>query len=203
MPKQKPLSFLLLTIVAKAIVGTIKLGSRLRRMIGWPRRLDLTQDGPKIVSMLKIGLAKFLASPEGKKALPITIVAFKYDLTTEFLPRIWFELDTEPNGEPFSGSSQTHEIASSECKRWAGPCFGVLDGDKVVVVVPGRSTVVTDETGLYQAVGLYFVDLMKQMRDGGMFKSLRRGPKCHIVVSAEDGTWGWPEWEDRGKEDLV
>jgi hypothetical protein len=44
--------------------------------------------------------------------------------------------------------------------------------------------------------------LLKARKDG-VFDSLPKAKKCHMGVEEMDGNYGWPNYEDRGKTDLV
>lgn len=39
-------------------------------------------------------------------------------------------------------------------------------------------------------------------RADGVFKS-PKAKKCHLGVEEQDGSYGWPAYEDRGKDDLA
>ena len=44
--------------------------------------------------------------------------------------------------------------------------------------------------------------LLKARKDG-VFDSLPKAKKCHMGVEEMDGNYGWPDFEDRGKKDLM
>jgi len=52
-------------------------------------------------------------------------------------------------------------------------------------------------------MGQMLVDLLKQLRDTKGFSELKTAARCELGVEADDGTFGWPRYEDRGKANLV
>jgi len=50
-------------------------------------------------------------------------------------------------------------------------------------------------------------DALKQVfltaRAEGVFKNLPKHPRCELAVENIEGYYGWPKYEDRGKENLV
>jgi hypothetical protein len=165
-------------------------------------KLDLTGDRASLAALIADGVAKFARSRAAKACPPITRVDVKYDLTSSRHPWLWVDLDTEPAGQPDSGHSQTFRVAEKVFKHWAMPCHAA-DKQPVTVVVPGRTVVVDDEETLYEAVGLFLVDVVTGLRDGGAFDALPRAAACYLGVSAYDGTYGWPEYEDRGPANML
>jgi hypothetical protein len=50
-------------------------------------------------------------------------------------------------------------------------------------------------------------DLLKSVllraRSDGVFAHLPRSPQCELGVEEHDGNYGWPAYEERGKENLA
>jgi hypothetical protein len=107
-----------------------------------------------------------------------------------------------PDGEP-GVTSDPPQFFTRDCEHWADQCFGVLDGETTKVITDSEQTSVDDEEALCEVVGLFFVQIIKELRDAGAFSHLPVAPKCHLGVSTYDGVFGWPIYEERGKEDLL
>ena len=56
---------------------------------------------------------------------------------------------------------------------------------------------------LCEAVGLFFVNLLKTMRDNGHFHAIPQARECYTGVASYDGMYGWPVYEDRGPENML
>ena len=75
-----------------------------------------------------------------------------------------------------------------------------------VLLPDGKKRKITGETEFEDFVAL-FGDLLKDVllkaRADGVFKSLPKAEKCHMGVEEQEGRYGWPAHEDRGKDDLA
>lgn len=61
-----------------------------------------------------------------------------------------------------------------------------------------------EEDDEYVAVfGELLKGVLLKARKDGVFDSLPKAKKCHMGVEEMDGNYGWPNYEDRGKNDLV
>ena len=87
-----------------------------------------------------------------------------------------------------------------ELPDWAPACHS---DEGAIIEYGGKTFTTDDEESLCEAVGLYLLEIILAIRDEGILQSLPRAEKCYIGVSTYDGVWGWPVWEDRGKEDMV
>jgi hypothetical protein len=177
-------------------------------MFGWFKKketlsLDLTKERGAFITQLAAAVKQFSTMAKSNGSAPFTRVDIKFDLTSEAYPRVWFELDTEPSGEPSTGGSKTYVISERVCGHWARPCHAAMEGKTVTVLGPSGSTKVNNETSLCNAVGLFFVELTKSMRKAELFSSLPRSAKCYLGVSTEDGEYGWPAYEDRGPDNML
>ena len=177
-------------------------------MFGWLKlhrsiELDLRPEQSAFIAQIAAAVTAFSKSAKAKHCKPITRVDVKYDLTSEAFPRVWVELDDEPSGEPQTGRSDPVLIFERVCKRWARPCHAAMDRKSVNVATPRGSKTVNSETSLCEAVGEFFVDLIKSLRNGGVFRSLPRAAKCYIGVRTEDGEFWWPDHQKQGSEYVV
>lgn len=158
---------------------------------------NLEPDRKRIASLISQGVASY------DQSLPITRLDVVYDLTSMDVPVIQAWLDTEPNGEPGSDSSKKFDMLEEEMPDWAEPCGAAFEGNDVTVRFGGRKMLANDEETLCEAVGLFLVEIVKSIRDQGKLAKLRKAPRCYLGVSTFDGSWSWPEYDDRGTDDLV
>lgn len=114
--------------------------------------------------------------------------------------------DTRPRAEPDGQWNAYIEKTRFDRKHWQ-KALETLEAGTVDVVLPdGGKRRLTGETEFEDFVAL-FGDLLKAVlvkaRSDGVFKSLPTAKTCHMGVEEMDGGYGWPNHEDRGKDDLV
>jgi hypothetical protein len=166
-------------------------------------RLDLDKDKPVLARRLAEGVAAFAAASPPPLPLPVTRIDIQYDLTTMAEPCVWAYLDTEPGGEPDSGTSARWKLLEQWCPHWGPACQAACAGRAVAVRGGGREVQVEDEDGLNRAAGQFFIGLLKELRDFGTFNELPRAANCYLGVSTTGGGFGWPAWEERGPNNMV
>jgi hypothetical protein len=52
-------------------------------------------------------------------------------------------------------------------------------------------------------MGRLLVEILKYMRDTGKFSELQAASRCQLCVESPEGNFGWPAYEDAGKENLL
>ena len=155
--------------------------------------LDLEPSRSQLAREMAAGIEAFTGDT------PITRVDVWYDLVSMEVPMVRLYLDTDPKGEPCSGSSETFDLMELEFSDWADGCHG----ENTLVKWNGNERATDDEESLCEAVGLFLLEIILSLRDSGILSKLPCAEKCYIGVSTYDGVWGWPEWKDRGKNDMV
>jgi hypothetical protein len=166
-------------------------------------RLDLDKDRSTLARGITEGVNAFVSASPRPLALPVTRIDIEFDLTTMDYPCVWAYLDTQPDGEPGSGTSARWQLMEQWCEPWAPACHAACGGEPVTVRAGSREIPVEDEDGLNQAAGEFFVALLKGLRDFGTFNELPRAANCYLGVSTVGGGFGWPAWEDRGPDNMV
>jgi hypothetical protein len=177
-------------------------------MFGWFKtkpslELDLRKDHAAILSHFAAKVKQCSQLEELKDRRPVTRIDIRFDLTSEAYPRIWVELDDQPGGDPHAGNSQAILITEGVFKHWARPCHAVLERKAVKVITPSGAKVVDSETSLCEAVGGFLVEIMKSLRKGGIFKAVPRAANCYLGVQTNDGEFGWPHYDDRGRPEYM
>jgi hypothetical protein len=71
------------------------------------------------------------------------------------------------------------------------------------VKLDGKTTK-CDDAGLGQQIGKFLVSILLEARAAGMFTNLPKGERCELgVEDPTTGEFGWPNYDDRGKENLA
>jgi hypothetical protein len=108
--------------------------------------------------------------------------------------------DTRPDAEPDGEWNSYIEETLFPRPHWQQ--MGALD----ITLINGKNQKLVMPTQ-YQKYANILGDLLKSVflkaRADGVFKALPTAEECHMGVEEHDGAYGWPQYEDRGKEDLV
>jgi hypothetical protein len=94
-------------------------------------------------------------------------------------------------------------MAYCEYPQWNPARLHAEDGGSVSLRTPWGRAEVEGEEEFDRAIGEFFVRLLKEARDGGLFEPLPRASVCEFGVRSYDGFFGWPVYEERGKENLL
>lgn len=168
-------------------------------------QLDLREDVADTVAALGKAVEKF-SGQQKKSAEPVSGIGLGFFVYEN--PEIFFSFDTrlkfEPNGD------WTHpEFARLKRARWdkfVEACEGA-EGKGVVIDAQGNQheiAEISSEKNLTEWIGNALVTALKTARDTGVFQSLKIATRCELgVEEAGNGEYGWPHYEDRGKENLI
>jgi hypothetical protein len=164
-------------------------------------QLDLTKDRPSFVEWIGRAIEQLSSEPGRFEAEPITRLDVSFDVSSMDIPVVYVGYSTNPGGEP---GHKPEWVLDHGCPHWAEACDAALRGSPVRVTIGrNRTMTVEGEEGLCEAVGLFFVDLLKAMRDDGLFHALPHAQDCYLGVASYDGTYGWPRYEDRGPDNML
>jgi hypothetical protein len=114
--------------------------------------------------------------------------------------------DTRPDAEP-DGEWNSYIAETLYARPHWQQALTALETEGVDMILPdGAKQEFTGESEFEDLVAI-FGDLCKAVllkaRAEGVFKMLPKAEECHMGVEELDGRYGWPSYEDRGKEDLV
>jgi hypothetical protein len=184
--------------------------------------LDLSKDAVVLRKTLKHALSKYTALNKTAASYPshppLTRVDLTFDLSDggDVLPYVWLELDTRPGADP--DGTHTHErFAALDRPLWREAFRAYCDETQVTLRLPDGSTCVCRQADadkgdpLTEGIGEFLVELLKSMRADGSLRhpggkrkpSLPTGSRCELGVEAPSGDFGWPNYADRGKDNLL
>jgi len=114
--------------------------------------------------------------------------------------------DTRPDAQPDGEWNSFIDKNLFRRQHWQEALLALEDGSVEVLLPDGKKRKITGETEFEDFVAL-FGDLLKgvllKARADGVFKSLPKAEECHMGVEEQEGRYGWPAFEDRGKDDLA
>ncbi|MEZ6141483.1 MAG: ankyrin repeat domain-containing protein [Zavarzinella sp.] len=113
--------------------------------------------------------------------------------------------DTRPDAAP--DGEWTASIGENlfERRHWHEAYQAIQDGPVQISLPDGTQCEIgaTEYESFTEKIGEMLKNLLLKARTDGVFESLPKAIQCHLGVEAIDGSYGWPAYEDRGKDDLV
>jgi hypothetical protein len=169
-------------------------------------QVDLRQDFEELYAYVVQRVRAFDASSnEGPgEGAQVTRIDFGYQCEQSGWVALVF--DTRPDAGPDGHWTDWIEENRVSRDHWL-EAFDTLRGKPVVFwLTEGYTRKVRAQTGRKECVTL-FGELLKEVllkaRADGVFKSLPVADRCEVAVEHFDGGYGWPRYEDRGKENLL
>ena len=170
--------------------------------------IDLKKDALDIQKLLADGVKKYIAkhksSSTAKKHPPVTRIDLVYSLgDSESTPWVHLNFDTKPGSEP-DGDPTHPDFGKLQRKNWLSAVQAVCEDEKVsVTLLNGKAKKCGDEA-LAETIGKFLVDMLLEARTNGVFAELPQADHCELgVEDPSTGEFGWPNYEDRGKKNLV
>jgi hypothetical protein len=170
--------------------------------------IDLRNDAINVQGMLADAVreyaAKHKATRTAKKHPPVTRIDLIFSLgDSEATPWVHLHFDTKPGSEP-DGDPTHPDFAKLTRETWLPAVQAVCDADKVSVVKLDGKTRKCGDAALTETIGKFLVDMLLEARSKGIFAELPKGDRCELgVEDPTTGAFGWPAYEDRGKDNLV
>lgn len=162
--------------------------------------IDIRNDLPEFVAYIAKRVKEHLALAN---PAPVSRIDFGF----EFGQSNWVALafDTRENAEPDGSWSQGIDDIVFTRPNW--PIWHELPEDETVffIDVHGNKVNVMDDPDnlICGIVGEAMKHALLQARAAGVFKPLTKASKCELGVENVEGYFGWPSYEDRGKENLA
>lgn len=164
--------------------------------------IDLRVEQDLIRSRLVRGVRRYAAHQADR---PLTAIELQYSANDGFVN---FNLDTRPEHEPGDLTDMTHYgFESVECKHWRE--LSEWPDDEPLEMITHTGELIRFESGpveipeFERPFGEMLLDLLRSMRDAGDFAALPKAAGCQMGVEEMEGTFGWPDYADRGKDNLV
>jgi hypothetical protein len=170
--------------------------------------IDLRKDVVEIQALLTDAVRKYAgkhkASGTAKKHPPATRIDLIFSLgDSESTPWVHVNLDTKPGSEP-DGDPTHPDFAKLSRKGWLPAVQAVCNSEKINVVQLDGKTRKCGDAELTKAIGKFLVAILLESRTKGVFADLPRADRCELgVEDPTTGAFGWPNYKDRGKENLV
>lgn len=121
----------------------------------------------------------------------------------ESIPWVNLCFDTRTTSDP-DGEYSHPDFACLECHSWCPSVHRALNGHRVAVILPDGTEKRCNSSQLLKIVGNALVSCLLSARSDGIFENLPRNGRCELgVEEPATGEFGWPVYEDRGKENLV
>jgi hypothetical protein len=168
-------------------------------------RLDLRKDFADLLAFVSERVRTFdpKTNDGPGKGLGVTRIDIAYQCDQAGWVALVF--DTRRGAGP-DGQWNSH-IKGNTLERpdWQA-AFEALEGGSLLVVLhDGKERIF--RRGSYDGLTTILGDLLKavllQARADGIFAGLSKAPRCELGVEEHDGAYGWPVYEERGRENLA
>jgi len=166
-------------------------------------RLDLRREFAEIYAHLADRAHRF--DPAGSNVLGDTGPVKSIEVGFEYSQAGWLVVvfDTRPNAEP--DGEWTSLIEGNELARphWLEAGEANMDEPITVVQPDGTEKELPTGTELAEVIGEVVKAALLKARADGVFAALPKAPGCELGVEHFSGAFGWPIYEDRGKDNVA
>ncbi len=166
-------------------------------------RLDLRRDFVEIYAYLAGRVASFdPATNEGPGDTgPVKMIEVGYEYSQGGWVAVVF--DTRPDAEP-DGEWNSHiEGNVLERPHWEEADEANIEGPITLIDPDGNESVLPEGTGLAEPLGELIKAVLLKARADGVFDALPKADGCELGVEHHDGAYGWPAYDDRGRDNLA
>jgi hypothetical protein len=169
------------------------------------KRLDLRRDFADIYAFVADRVRSFdPATNDGPGEVgPITRIDVGFGLYQSGWVCLVF--DTRPGAEPDGEWNEYIEETVLERPRWA-KAYDAVEAGPLALVLPNgtrRELPVGATDQLVAALGDMLRGALLKARADGVFAGLPKAAHCELGVEEQEGSYGWPAYEERGKENLA
>jgi hypothetical protein len=169
------------------------------------KRLDLRKDFTDIYAFVADRVRSFdPATNHGPgEGDPVTRIDVGFGLYQSGWVCLVF--DTRPDAEPDGEWNEYLEETVLERPLWAKACEAV-EAKPLVVILPDnnrRELPVGATSQLVTALGDMLRAVLLKARADGVFAGLPKETRCELGVEEQEGSYGWPTYEERGQNNLV
>ena len=170
--------------------------------------IDLRKDVADVHEMLADAVRRYIAKHKAPATAKKHPAVSRIDLTfslgdSESTPWVYLQFDTKPGSAP-DGDPTHREFAKMPRKAWLPAVQAVCEEENVSVVKPDGKSRKCDGGTLTETIGNFLVETLLEARDKGVFGALPKAERCELgVEDPTTGGFGWPNYVDRGKKNLV
>jgi hypothetical protein len=167
--------------------------------------IDIRNDVPDFLAYVCQRVEQHMANSEPSDRISQIIFGFEIGQGND----VWLHFDTRPNPEPDGAwTRQIGKIPVLKRPKW--PTWESLpEGEQVIFIdLQGQQVEVTTAENTDELICTIVGDALKHVlltaRDSGLFKSLPKSDRCEMgVMDVMSGYYGWPAYQDRGKENMA
>jgi hypothetical protein len=169
------------------------------------KQLDLRKEFAEVSKFIARRVKKFAPATNagpgtGKRVSRIDIGFGVYDDGW-----VCLVFDTRRAPEPDGEWNEYIEETVLERPRWATACNEVEDKPFRLILHDGtRKELAAGKTNqLVKAIGEMLRSALLKAREDGVFGSLPKTTRCEFGVEEQDGSYGWPKYALRGRDNMV
>ena len=165
--------------------------------------IDIREELPELMAYVRRRVDEHVAKVATKRQRPVKMIEFGFELGQDNWVVLVFDTrqDAEPDGEWSRG------INKILLRRPKWPIWHKLPDDAKVFFIDlsGKKIDVSDDgdEDACDVVGEALKQVLLTARDQGVFNKLPKADRCELGIEHLEGCYGWPDYEDRGKENLV
>jgi hypothetical protein len=169
--------------------------------------IDLRDDAKEIRQWLKDAVGRYVALHQASATAgqhpPVTRIDLAYSLgDSESTPWVHLYFDTKPGSEP-DGAPTHPDFATLPRPRWLPAVQADCEGEEVIIESDSGSQA-CEEGDLHAVIGMFLVSALLDAKTSGIFAPLPRDAHCELgVEDPSTGEFGWPNYDDRGQQNLV
>jgi len=170
--------------------------------------VDLRQDALVVRTLLKDAVRDYstrhLAPSTAEKHPVVTRIDLVFSLgDNESTPWVHLHLDTKAGGDP-DGDPSHPDFVRLDRQSWLPAVQAVCNEEHVAVLKLDGKTQKCDSGEFGQQIGAFLVSVLLDARAAGIFAGLPKAQRCELgVEDPTTGEFGWPNYEDRGKDNLA
>jgi hypothetical protein len=175
------------------------------------KRLDLRKDFADVYDFVSERVRSFdpaindgPAEESPGEGGPVSRIDFGFGLYHES-GWVCLVFDTRADPEPDGEWTMHIEGNDLERPRWVKACEAVEEGPLALVLPDGtqRELPAGAMDQLVAAIGDMLRAVLLKARADGLFTVLPKTDRCELGVEEQEGSYGWPEYESRGVDNLV
>lgn len=165
---------------------------------------DVRNDVPELLDYVRRRVDVHIAATgKSKNKKPVKLIECGFEVGQANWVALVF--DTRSDAEPDGSWSEDIEDILLARPEW--PLWDDFEGKGThyVINMAGKKIKLADnlEETVCTALGEMLKHVLLTARSEGVFGKLPKTERCELGIEHLDGCYGWPNYEDRGKENIV